>query len=125
MQTSTHVLEWPMYSNNNSVYNQDLLMEAIDNYDMYTLSEKIVLKTLIELAIKDVVIISVLKLSQMTKVSRPIVYKALELFEENKLIKRIKKPKSKVSHFNINSIMFDDIIKNYVLQQNIINRIKK
>ena len=107
----THIIE-----------DKELLLEAIDNYDVYTPSVATVLKILIELSVDDVVIISVLKLSKLTKISRPVVYKALETFEETGIIERIKKPQHKTSCFYLKANKLKHIIEHYKRQKNILNK---
>lgn len=103
---------------------KELLMRAIDNYDLYTPSVALILKTLIELSVDDIAVVSILRLSKLTKVSRPIIYKAIQTFEESGIIERVRKPQHKTSCFYIkpNKLMY--IIENYKRQENILNKAK-
>ncbi len=96
-----------------------LLLEAIDNYDLYAPSYRKVLKTLVKLAIDDVVIVSITKLYKMSNVSRPMVYQALEIFQDTKIIELIKKPKCKITKFILKPLEFHEIIKHYRKQREI------
>ena len=103
-------------------HSRELIFKAIDSYDLYTNSMKLVLKALIELSINDVTIISVLKLSALSKVSRPVAYQALEVFEENRVVTREKRPKSKVSVFHIDPNKLNEMVERYKLQENMLNK---
>lgn len=104
----------------------DLLMKAIDSYELYTSSEKAVLKTLIKLSSSDdMAIISVLNLSNISNVSRPIVYKALNILEEHKVIERVNRYKGRLSCFTVKQNKLNEIIKHYNLRENILHEMKK
>lgn len=69
--------------------NNEMLMEAIDNYDTMRKSMKTILKTLIQLAKEDYsILISVKELCKICKISNPVVYSALESLENRNFIKR-------------------------------------
>ena len=103
----------------NDMNDKELLLEAIDNYDLLTPKYRIILKALIELAIDNVAIISVVKLSEITNVSRPVIYKALEVIKENQYIEQYKKSKNSLTSFIIKPIKLQDIVKYYKNQKNV------
>lgn len=94
-----------------------ILQNAIEAYDLYTPSTKKILKILVSISVNNVAIISVLKLSQKSKVSRPIIYAAIKDFEKDGLVEREIRPKSKVSVFKINATKMDEIVERYKLQE--------
>lgn len=105
--------------------NKDLLMEAIDHYELYTPSERAVLKTLVKLCVDDIAIITVLNLSEISHVSRPIVYNALKSMEEDRVIERTKRYKGRLSCFTVKQNKLNDIIKHHNLRKNILHEMKK
>lgn len=100
---------------------QELLLEAIDSYDLLTSSGKIVLKSLIKLAIDDVIIINIKELSKLSKVSRPAVYSSLKILEDNGLIERQTNPGSRLSSFLLKPQRFNAIINYYTVRKNLLH----
>jgi len=98
-----------------------ILFDAINNYDLYTNTEKVVLKTLINISIDNVAIISVKKLTVLSNVSRPMVYKALATLERDVVVERTIYGTSKKSSFTIKQNKLYEIIKHYksYLEKNI------
>lgn len=98
-----------------------LVLNAINNYDLYTNTEKIVLKTLIDISVDNIAVISVKKLTLLSQVSRPMVYKALSTLEKDGVIERVIHGTSKKSSFTIKQNELYRIIKHYksYLEKNI------
>ena len=96
---------------------KELLMKAIDNYDLYTPHERKVLKTLLLISIDDVAITSILKLSKLSKVSRPVVYKALAAFIKHELIEEIKDARNILNAFKLKRDKLEEIQKHYEAQR--------
>jgi DNA-damage-inducible protein D len=96
---------------------KELLMKAIDNYDLYTPHERKVLKTLLLISIDDVAITSILKLSKLSKVSRPVVYKALAAFIKHELIEEIKDARNILNAFKLKRNKLEEIQKHYEVQR--------
>jgi DNA-binding MarR family transcriptional regulator len=101
--------------------NKELLFSAIDNYALLSRAYRKVLKTLIKLAIDNVVVINIKDLSKLSKVSRPAVYAALKVLEKEKLINRHNNPGSRLSSFLLKPQKFEDIIKYYSIRENILH----
>jgi len=97
--------------------NKEQLIEAIDNYDLYTPHERTVLKTLLLISIDDVAIISILRLSKVSKVSRPVVYKALAAFIKHGLIEEIKDIRKVSNTFKIKRNKLQEIVDHYTAQK--------
>ena len=95
---------------------KELLMKAIDSYDLYTPHERKVLKTLLLISIDDVAITSILKLSKLSKVSRPVVYKATATFIKHELIENIKDERKVLNLFKLKRNKFEKIQKHYESQ---------
>lgn len=100
---------------------KELLLKAIDNYDLLTQSGKIVLKSLIKLAIDDVVIINIKELSKLSKVSRPAVYSSLKILEDSGFIERQTSPGSRLSSFLLKPQRFNAITNYYTVRKNFLH----
>ncbi|MCA9385758.1 hypothetical protein KC717_03865 [Candidatus Dojkabacteria bacterium] len=101
---------------------KELLFSAIDSYALLSRTYREVLKTLIKLAIDDVVVINIKDLSKLSNVSRPAVYAALKVLEKEKLITRNINPGSRLSSFVLKPQKFDDIIKYHSVRENILHK---
>jgi CTP-dependent riboflavin kinase len=85
--------------------NKELLLEAIDNYDVYRLPGKNILKALVAASKKDnTVHISIKSLSELSKVSRQGVYNTLRYLEADKIIERNKDHKLTVFILNVTEL---------------------
>ncbi len=94
---------------------KELLLKAIDSYDLYTPAAKKVLKTLMDISINNIAIISVKKLTQLSTISRPIVYKALATLQKDNVIERMIQGTSKKSSFTIKYNRLSEIEQYYKL----------
>lgn len=97
--------------------NKELLLEAIDNYDILTPKFRIVLKAIIELSRDNITTITLLKLSKLSHVSRPVVHNAIYFLEDKGFLERVRESKSKTSAFILKGNKLLDIIKDYEAQQ--------
>lgn len=57
---------------------KELLLEAIDNYDAYTLKQREVLKTLVGISVNEVAIITPTKLLALLNITKPTIYESLK-----------------------------------------------
>ena len=105
-----------------STENKKLLLEAIDNYDLLTPVTKTILKTFVDIAVDNVVIISVLKLSQLAGVSRPGTYAALKALEEQGIIERMPVSGKKLTSFFLKTGKLKGIIKFYTPRKNLLHK---
>lgn len=103
--------------NNND--NKALLLEAIDNYDLLTPNERKILKTLVKIAVDDIAVINIKRLSEISKVSRPIIYKAMSTYNQHGLLERAESTRSSLNSFVLKKNSLKNIIKHYVAQKNI------
>ena len=90
---------------------KELLMQAIDSYDAYSPSYRIILKLLVDLSIDNIANITVLKLSKISSLSREIIYQALRTMEKDNFIEL-----SKPNRGKINAIILKDTKLNQVIQ---------
>lgn len=81
----------------NNMDNKEQLLEAIDNYRTYSAGYRTILKLLVELSIDEMVHITVIQLSQMSLLSREIIYQALDVLERDGLIEIVKRTKGKTA----------------------------
>ena len=100
---------------------KDLLVKAIDNYDPLTPAHRKVLKVLVDLAVDEVALITVIKLCKISTLSRTLIYQALEVLEKQEFIEVIKTDKN-VNKSKLNSITLrpdglESIVKYYELEQ--------
>ncbi len=81
--------------------NKNLILKAIDSYDVYNMASKTVLKTLIASpSIDDSTIkISIKALAEMSHLSIQGVYNALRYIERDKVVERFKKSGERVVFF--------------------------
>jgi len=103
---------------------QELLLEAIDHYELLTPSRQLVFKNLIKLSgNKNVATISIKTLSEISKVGRPTVYDTIEILENHGVVQRQIIPGSgkRLSSFILNPAALANIINLYTLQKKIIH----
>jgi hypothetical protein len=105
----------------NKDQNKELLMKAIDNYALLPKTGRVLLKTLINLAIDDIIVINIKELSKLSNISRPSVYSSLKVLEDNGFIQRQNNPRSRLSSFIIKPHKFENIIQHYTVRQNILH----
>jgi hypothetical protein len=93
--------------------NKELLMKAIDNYDIYVATQKITLKALIDLAIDGIVTISPTALSKLIKIGRGVIYHNLRIFEEDSFIKSTGKSRNRTTLYKLNEVRLNEIVEIY------------
>ena len=103
----------------NIVDNKALLLKAIDNYELITHNERLVLKTLVQIAVDNIAVINIKKLSELTKVSRTLIYKAIDSFAQHGLVERGKSTRASLSTFKLKPVNLENITKHYLAQKNI------
>lgn len=102
--------------------NKEELLEAIQHYNLFTPKFKMILKTLIDLAINNRVIITIKELSELSDASKLIVYKTIRLLEEKKMLEIAKRPKSRLSEFLLKPEYLEEIIKYYKVYAKVKNK---
>lgn len=88
----------------------ELLIKAIDNYDLYIGSEKEILKTMLKIATDNIAIINANSLIQITGYSKPVIYKVIKKLERDKIIVNTNSKSEPKSRFKINQDKLDEII---------------
>jgi Fe2+ or Zn2+ uptake regulation protein len=97
----------------NQLENTELLISAVQDYEGYNRSQKMLLRAFIELAINDVVVMSITSLSKLTGISRAAIYNALKKLEQDKLIENLNVNGEKNTNFKINRHKFNYILEIY------------
>jgi DNA-binding MarR family transcriptional regulator len=103
----------------NSIPNKLLLLKAVENYSLFPKTGRSLLKTLINLAIDNLIITNITELSKFAKISRPAVYSNLKRLEAKGLIECQKNDGSRISSFVLKPDKFDEIIKHYQVRKDI------
>lgn len=91
--------------------NKELLLEAIDNLDIYAMTQRTTLKALIDLSIDGVSSISPTSLSRLIKIGRGVIYNNLRILEEDGLIKNIGKARNRIGLYKLNETKLEEIIE--------------
>jgi len=97
----------------NRMNDKELLLEAIDNYDVYSSMQAKILKTLINISVDDVAIIAPRTLSELIGTTRTTVYSCLSKLQKDGCIKILKDSGERLNTFKINKVKLNEIILNY------------
>jgi DNA-binding MarR family transcriptional regulator len=98
--------------------NKELLLKAIDNYDVYSLTQRETLKALVNISIDSVATVSPTGLSKLIKIKRGIIYHNLKIFEKDKFIEKITKTTKRASIFRLSEPKLDYLVKLYENKRN-------
>jgi len=98
----------------------DMILKAIDSYDVYNTASKAVLKTLVAMPPieNNIIKISINALAEISHLSRQGVYNALKYIERDKVVERFKKSGERVVYFKINENKLNEIYQYYNNLQN-------
>jgi hypothetical protein len=98
----------------------DMILKAIDSYDVYNTASKSVLKTLVAMPPieNNIIKISINALAEISHLSRQGVYNALKYIERDKVVERFKKSGERVVYFKINENKINEICQYYNNLQN-------
>jgi ribosomal protein S25 len=92
---------------------KELLMKAIDSYDIYVATQRLTLKALIDLSIDGVASISPTSLSKLIKIGRGVIYNNLRILQEDGFIKNIGKDKNRIGLYKLNEVKLEEVIELY------------
>ena len=93
---------------------RELLLEAIDSYDIYTNAQRAILKVLVNVGIDNIAAITPLNLHKTTKITKPVIYKALKQFEKDEIIQSLNTDAKKLGMFRISSTKLNLIKEIYL-----------
>jgi DNA-binding MarR family transcriptional regulator len=102
--------------NNNEflTINNETILNAIDSYEPYALSQRETLKVLLKVAINDISIVSVKYLMEKVKVSRARLYMVLKNLEAEGIIEKTRVPNSKYNAYKIIRRNLANIVELYM-----------
>lgn len=99
--------------------NKQDVLEAISNYEIFTIKQRSILKTLASIEIDEIATITIPTLSRVTGISSAAVYRAIKVFSDEGYIKIIDDNSRKVCKFKINSTKINDIVKVHEMMKKI------
>ena len=90
---------------------RDIILEAIDSYDVYNDSTKSVLKSLVTIYSEQdkASIISIKALAVLSNLSKQGVYNALKYIEKDNTVERFKKSGERVTYFKLSKMKLSKI----------------
>jgi len=103
----------------------NIILEAIDHYDMYSNNQKKVLKTLIAVSVDNVAYISVNAIAESIKLAPNSTYVVLRALENDKCIIRDKKQGQKTNAYKINIAKVEHFVKIYQQKKKGLNQVSK
>ncbi len=75
----------------------ELIIKSIENYSYYTVSQRLLLKSLYQLSNDNCVYATVSEIGKITKISRASIYRMLDIFQKDGLISFPNKETSKLN----------------------------
>jgi Fe2+ or Zn2+ uptake regulation protein len=106
----------------NDVDNKELLLKAIDSYSLFTVTQKKLLKTLVNMAVDNVVVASIVDLRKIINSSRVTIYSALEFFEKEGVIEILNTKGKKFNSYRLKQSKLNEIINHYVKKMEVIEK---
>jgi DNA-binding transcriptional regulator GbsR (MarR family) len=107
------------------VDNKKLLIKAIEGSVLYNPSEKIILKTLINLAVNYIASVDIINLHTITQLNKTVIYKNLTTLEEINIIKKIEQSGRRINTFKLNQEQLDYTLQAYQKLKKLIKRKKE
>lgn len=105
---------------------KEIIIEAIESYDIYKPQGKAVLKTLVAASKEDnIARLSVKNLIELSKVSKQGIYNTMRYLENDKLVERQKVSGHRLGIFKLNKEKLLEIVDYYQNLQNTKNILKK
>lgn len=93
---------------------KELLIKAIDHYDLVQPPTKAILKTLVAAANEDnTACLSISALAKLSKISRQGSYNIIYSLEEEGILTRAKKHRNRLSMFTLNQEKLDELVSYY------------
>ena len=97
--------------------NKDLVIAAINDYDVYNKSQKKLLTAFISIYTDGKVAISISSLSKLVQFTRAMVYKSLEDLIKDKAIRKENLSQARVNNFIVNEDKLKEIVDLYLKKQ--------
>lgn len=89
------------------------LLEAINNYEVLTIKQRSILRTLVSIEINSIATITIPTLSRVTEITSGAIYKALKVFSDEGYIKVIDDNSRKLCKFRINLVKLNEVVEIY------------
>lgn len=90
-----------------------LLLAAVEDYELYSISQRAVLKILINVAIDNVASVNISYLTKAAKLSRASIYAIMKQLENDNFIERMRIKGTRHDCFKVNKSKLDHIINIY------------
>ncbi len=103
---------------NNIEKQEDITLKAIENYELYTRSQRDILAALYKLSIDCTSVIQVSSLSKLIGYSRFTVYKNIKKLQEDGALKLLEGARKSLNHFKLNENKLQLIIDRYNKKKN-------
>jgi|Laugresbdmm110sn_2_1035109.scaffolds.fasta_scaffold243233_1 predicted transcriptional regulator len=103
----------------------NIILEAIDNYDMYSNNQKKVLKTLVAVSVDSIAYISVNAIAESIKLAPNSTYVVLRCLENDGCITRDRKQGQKTNAYKISTDKVDHFVRIYQQKKKGLNQINK
>jgi hypothetical protein len=91
----------------------DLVCDAIEDYNIFTKSQKKILKSLIKLSVNNKVVVTIPELMKINCTTRATVATALDFFKQNSFINMPDLTGIRFSYCTLNVTKLDEIIKHH------------
>lgn len=108
-----------------NIDNKNLILEAIDNYDLYIKSCKEVLKAIVCISKDDICIINAKSLEKVVNYTNPVIYKALRVLKKDRILITNDKIKEQKYRFTLNRDKLNEIIDNFLAKQKMLEKAMK
>ena len=95
------------------MYNKQILIHAIESYDIYSPNQRKILILLVNTSVNELSSISIDYISKTTNVSKPNVYQNIKKLEKDEIITRIRQVGAKLDSYQLNKEKLDYIIQVY------------
>lgn len=95
------------------INNKELLLEAIDHYDLYSMNKRNILKIIVNASIEGIARISGKRISELSNKSLGNVFLTLRNLEKDGFIKRVKNPGEQYFSYTLNSDKIKFLTKLY------------
>ena len=96
-----------------NIDNKELLLAAIEDYDLYSMSQRQLLKILITIEIDNIASVKTQYLMSALNLSKAAIYKIIKQLEGNQLIKRVRLKGTQHDSFQINKASLIHIVRLY------------
>jgi predicted transcriptional regulator len=101
----------------NLISDKDLVIKAIEDYDLYSKSDKKLLGAFIDLQVANSVMVRINSLSKLMGVTRAMIYNSIKKLMDDGIISRVNTKYSRVSNYSINYSRLEQLVELYNKKQ--------